>query len=173
MIKRIEYLYTLYNNIFAYTPLLHSFYEEYIGQDKDILLSYLILPLVLNETSRNKLVKLTARSSLFTFCKYEECIIGLPERIKQYRIAYPMTQKELADKSMVSQRSISRFENGEDITMSNLIKLMQALGIGGNLEVLVPDYTKRPSHFIESEGKRMRAGKKKVSNSTWKWGDEI
>lgn len=85
MIKRIEYLYTLYNNIFAYTPLLHSFYEEYIGQDKDILLSYLILPLVLNETSRNKLVKLTARSSLFTFCKYEECIIGLPERIKQYK----------------------------------------------------------------------------------------
>ena len=97
----------------------------------------------------------------------------ISERIKQYRIAYPMTQKELADKSMVSQRSISRFENGEDITMSNLIKLMQALGIGGNLEVLVPDYTKRPSHFIESEGKRMRAGKKKVSNSTWKWGDEI
>lgn len=85
MIKRIEYLYMLYNNIFAYTPLLHSFYEAYIGQDKDILLSYLILPLVLNETSRNKLVKLTARSSLFTFCKYEECIIGLPERIKQYK----------------------------------------------------------------------------------------
>lgn len=85
MIKRVEYLYTLYNNIFAYTPILHSFYEEYIGQDRDILLSYLILPLVLNETSRNKLVKLTARSSLFTFCKYEECIIGLPERIKQYK----------------------------------------------------------------------------------------
>lgn len=85
MIKRVEYLYTLYNNIFAYTPILHSFYQEYIGQDRDILLSYLILPLVLNETSRNKLVNLTTRSSLFSFCKYEDCIIGLPERIKQYK----------------------------------------------------------------------------------------
>lgn len=85
MIKRIEYLYTLYNNIFVYTPIVYSFFEEYTGQDKDILLSYLILPLVLNKTSRGKLVNLTSRSSLFTFCKYEECIIGLQERIKQYK----------------------------------------------------------------------------------------
>ena len=97
----------------------------------------------------------------------------IAERIKQYRISYPMTQKELAEKSMVSLRSISRFENGEDITMSNLIKLMQALGIGGNLEVLVPDYTMRPSYFIENEEKRMRVGKRKTSDNTWKWGDEI
>ena len=99
----------------------------------------------------------------------------ISERIKQYRIAYPMTQKELAERSMVSLRSISRFENGEDITMSNLIKLLKALGLGGNLEVLVPDYTKRPSYYIQHEGKRMRVGKKKnaVNTNTWKWGDEV
>lgn len=124
MIKRIEYLYTLYNNIFAYTPLLHSFYEEYIGQDKDILLSYLILPLVLNETSRNKLVKLTARSSLFTFCKYEECIIGLPERIKQYKVVTNDCIQYGVDRGLFTVSDslhieVSKLENSENFIVDN------------------------------------------------------
>lgn len=124
MIKRIEYLYTLYNNIFAYTPLLHSFYEEYIGQDKDILLSYLILPLVLNETSRNKLVKLTARSSLFTFCKYEECIIGLPERIKQYKAVTNDCIQYGVDRGLFTVSDslhieVSKLENSENFIVDN------------------------------------------------------
>ena len=36
----------------------------------------------------------------------------ISEKLKQYRIRYPMTQKELPDKSGVSVRSISRFEGG-------------------------------------------------------------
>ena len=124
MIKRIEYLYTLYNNIFAYTPLLHSFYEEYIGQDKDVLLSYLILPLVLNETSRNKLVKLTARSSLFTFCKYEECIIGLPERIKQYKAVTNDCIQYGVDRGLFTVSDslhieVSKLENSENFIVDN------------------------------------------------------
>lgn len=124
MIKRIEYLYTLYNNIFAYTPLLHSFYEEYIGQHKDILLSYLILPLVLNETSRNKLVKLTARSSLFTFCKYEECIIGLPERIKQYKAVTNDCIQYGVDRGLFTVSDslhieVSKLENSENFIVNN------------------------------------------------------
>lgn len=124
MIKRIEYLYTLYNNIFAYTPLLHSFYEEYIGQDKDILLSYLILPLVLNETSRNKLVKLTVRSSLFTFCKYEECIIGLPERIKQYKAVTNDCIQYGVDSGLFTVSDslhieVSKLENSENFIVDN------------------------------------------------------
>ena len=43
---------------------------------------------------------------------YEEVVI----RFKAYRISYPLTQKELSDKSGVSLRSITRFESGEDIT---------------------------------------------------------
>lgn len=124
MIKRIEYLYTLYNNIFAYTPLLHSFYEEYIGQDKDVLLSYLILPLALNETSRNKLVKLTARSSLFTFCKYEECIIGLPERIKQYKAVTNDCIQYGVDRGLFTVSDslhieVSKLENSENFIVDN------------------------------------------------------
>lgn len=124
MIKRIEYLYTLYNNIFAYTPILHSFYQEYIGQDRDILLSYLILPLVLNETSRNQLAKLTVRSSLFTFCKYEECIIGLPERIKQYKAVTNDCIQYGVDSGLFTisdslHIEVSKLENSENFIVDN------------------------------------------------------
>ena len=124
MIKRIEYLYTLYNNIFAYTPILHSFYQEYIGQDRDILLSYLILPLVLNETSRNKLVNLKTRSSLFTFCKYEDCIIGLPERIKQYKAVTNDCIQYGVDRGLFTVSDslhieVSKLENSENFIVDN------------------------------------------------------
>lgn len=124
MIKRVEYLYTLYNNIFAYTPILHSFYQEYIGQDRDILLSYLILPLVLNETSRDKLVNLTTRSSLFTFCKYEDCIIGLPERIKQYKAVTNDCIQYGVDRGLFTVSDslhieVSKLENSENFIVDN------------------------------------------------------
>ena len=124
MIKRVEYLYTLYNNIFAYTPILHSFYQEYIGQDRDILLSYLILPLVLNETSRNKLVNLTTRSSLFSFCKYEDCIIGLPERIKQYKAVTNDCIQYGVDSGLFTisdslHIEVSKLENSENFIVDN------------------------------------------------------
>ena len=56
---------------------------------------------------------------------YEEVVI----RFKAYRISYPLTQKELSDKSGVSLRSITRFESGEDISLVNFMKLMNAMEI--------------------------------------------
>ena len=45
---------------------------------------------------------------------YEEVVI----RFKAYRISYPLTQKELSDKSGVSLRSITRFESGDNACCS-------------------------------------------------------
>lgn len=96
----------------------------------------------------------------------------LANRFRQYRIAFPMTQRELAEASMVSLRSISRFENGEEITLSSLIRIMQALGIGENMEALVPDPALRPSYYLEQAPQRKRAGRTKENRTDWKWGDE-
>lgn len=84
MIKRIEHLYKLYNNLFEYLPIIYSFYKGYSGKENDILLSYLVLPLTLNEVSRKKLINTNVRSSLFTFCKENNHLIGLSDRVKQY-----------------------------------------------------------------------------------------
>ena len=98
----------------------------------------------------------------------------LRERLKQYRISSSMTQKNLADLSGVSVRSISRYENGEDIGLANFIKLLDALDLSGHLEVLIPDQTKRPSYYLDENKKRQRASSKKTSRNraAFVWGDE-
>lgn len=102
-------------------------------------------------------------------------IMELSSRIKRYRIDYPLTQKELAEKSGVSLRSISRFEKGEDIQFSNFIKILRTLGLEENLFLLVPDSQKRPSYHLNDEKTRKRARTKKADggNRNFKWGDEI
>ena len=102
-------------------------------------------------------------------------IAMLASRIKRYRIDYPLTQKELADKSGVSQRSISRFEGGDDIQLSNLIKILIALDLADHLSLLVPDNTQRPSYFLNEEKAKMRVRARKKPEATgegFQWGDE-
>ena len=102
---------------------------------------------------------------------YEE----ITRKFKEYRIDYPLTQKELADKTGVSLRSIARFESGEDITLSTFIKLMGGLDLTENLVNTIPDQSRRPSDFLYKEKKRQRAVPKKQrgkNNKKFKWGDE-
>lgn len=85
MIKHVKHLHTIYNNPFLFTPLIVNFYNNYKGQDKDILLSYLVLPLVLHEDTRNWLQNARSNSSLSTFGRNRENYYGLPERVKEYK----------------------------------------------------------------------------------------
>lgn len=102
----------------------------------------------------------------------QEFIKELGQKIKTYRIMKEMSQQDLEDKSGVSKRSISRLEQGESVQVDNLFKLLLALGLGDNIELLVPDQTKRPSYYLEkSENKPKRVRKKTVKND-FKWGDE-
>lgn len=96
----------------------------------------------------------------------------ISEKLKQYRIRYPMTQKELSDKSGVSVRSISRFEGGEDIQFGNLIRILKALDLEKNLDFLVPDVTQRPSYYLHENTKRQRVrhSRKVDYENVFQWG---
>ena len=84
-----------------------------------------------------------------------------------------MTQNELMEHSGVSLRSISRLEQGNSIQTDNLIKVLTALGLGNNIELLVPDQTRRPSYYLEDTKKnKQRARKKKVRRQSFVLGDE-
>lgn len=97
----------------------------------------------------------------------------LGERVRSYRIDYPMTQKELASKSGVSLRSVQNFEHGEDIQLSNFIKITKALDLGENLSMIVPDVSKKPSMYLEKTTQKSRVRKpKKQEDAIFKWGDE-
>ena len=105
-----------------------------------------------------------------------DILTELSKREKAYRIAYPMTQKELADKAGVSLRSIQYFESGREIQLSNLIKIMITLGLGENFDMLIPDMEERPSAYLaRARGtvrKRVRKKNPEKNKGTFKWGDE-
>ena len=106
----------------------------------------------------------------------KEGIRMISERLRNYRIDYPLTQRQLADRAGVSLRSIQRFEQGEDIQFGNLIKLLNALDLDKNIELLIPDVTKRPSAYLDKSYKRKRVRpSKEVSDRVagpFKWRDE-
>lgn len=104
--------------------------------------------------------------------EYQEYINELGQKIKLYRIMKELSQQDLADKTGVSKRSISRLEQGESVQVDNLFKILLALELGDNIEMLVPDQTKRPSYYLEKEDKRPRRVRQKTKTTAFKWGDE-
>ena len=105
----------------------------------------------------------------------QECIRDIGQRIKIYRIMREISQQDLADMTGVSKRSISRLEQGETVQVDTLFKVLLALNLGDNIEVLVPDQTIRPSYYLkksENGPKRVRRRIEKDEKSTFKWGDE-
>lgn len=102
----------------------------------------------------------------------QEYIRELGQKVKTYRIMNEMSQQDLEDKSGVSKRSISRLEQGESVQVDNLFKIMIALGLGDNIELLVPDQTKRPSYYLKQAENKPKRVRKKTGKNDFKWGDE-
>jgi hypothetical protein len=47
-----------------------------------------------------------------------------------------------------------------------------SLGLGDNIELLVPDQTKRPSYYLEKAENKPKRVRKKTEKNDFKWGDE-
>lgn len=103
---------------------------------------------------------------------YREYIKELGQKIKIYRIMSEMSQQDLEDRTGVSKRSISRMEQGESVQVDNLFKVIIALGLGDNIDLLVPDQTKRPSYYLEQVEYKPKRVRKKREQKEFKWGDE-
>lgn len=83
-----------------------------------------------------------------------------------------LSQQDLSDKTGVSKRSISRFEQGESVQVDNLFKILLALDLGDNIDLLVPDQTRRPSYYLDASDSKPQRVRKKTGKTTFKWGDE-
>ena len=97
------------------------------------------------------------------------------ERIRDIRIAVPLTQKEMAEKAGVSPRTVERIENGENVKIENLLNILRTFGLLENLNTLIPEQEVPPSVLLDRGKKRVRAVSRKMGNakdSEWKWGDE-
>lgn len=102
----------------------------------------------------------------------QEYIKDLGQRIKLYRVMLGMSQQELADKTGISKRSISRMEQGESVQVNSLFTVLLALDLGDNIELLVPDQSKRPSFYLEKLENTPKRVRKKSKKNDFKWGDE-
>ncbi len=90
-----------------------------------------------------------------------ETIIG--ERIKNLRLAYNLTQNELALRTGISRVSISKIERGMGVNLSSLIEIMRGLRVLENLDHLIPEQEISPIEMIKlkNQSLRKRASKKK------------
>lgn len=87
-----DHLYTLHRNAFALAPVIQSFYLNRGPIEKDVLLSYLVLPLVSFPAMQDYLHTANRTSSIRTMTSESSRLIGLSLRISEYE---PITNKAL------------------------------------------------------------------------------
>lgn len=96
-----DHLYTLHRTPFALAPVIQSFYQHWEPVEKDVLLSYLILPLVTYKPMHAFLHRARRDSSLRTMASDAERLIGLALRVEEFK---PITNASLlilaAEKSL-------------------------------------------------------------------------
>ena len=97
-------------------------------------------------------------------------------RIAQYRLNQDKTQAALAQEAGVSNRTITRVENGNSIQASSLIRILRALKLVENLDGLIPEPVASPVQQLKMQGKQRKRASSKLekpsSEGTWSWGDK-
>jgi hypothetical protein len=83
--KLVDSIYQIHNNPFVLAPLFCTSFKEIQTQEKNVLLAYLVLPLVLHEESKKWLINAKSTSSIHSFNKKNANISGLPERVQLYK----------------------------------------------------------------------------------------
>ncbi len=118
----------------------------------------------------------------------------LGNRLARVRLRQDLGQAELAERAGVSRATVQRLEAGQSTQLTNLMRILRALDLVQNLELLVPSPELSPLEALDRRGgPRQRASAKRSeedsdassksnqkpaekesdeSGSTWSWGDE-
>jgi hypothetical protein len=80
-----DHLYTLNRTPFALAPVIQSFYEHWEPIEKDVLLSYLILPLVTYKPMHSFLSRARRDSSVRTMAADSARLVGLAMRVEEFK----------------------------------------------------------------------------------------
>ena len=100
----------------------------------------------------------------------------LGARLSRLRLQRNLTQAQLAQEAGVSKRTVIRLESGESVQVTNLIRLIRALGLLGNLDAFVPPPLPSPVEQLRSRTKERRraspAVRRRGPPAEWRWGDE-
>lgn len=85
MASPIEHLFTLQRSPIAMAPVIHKFFASSQPRERDVLLSYLVLPMVLYPAMQEYLLKVIKTSNLRTLCKDQSRLVGLTQNVQQFK----------------------------------------------------------------------------------------
>ncbi|MCJ7734011.1 MAG: helix-turn-helix domain-containing protein [Anaerolineales bacterium] len=111
----------------------------------------------------------------YSIANSEQIEADLCKKLEQIRLTRNITQSRLADQSGVSLRTIRNIEQGKGVSLDTFIRVLIALRVHQNLQVLLPDPSIRPIDRVNLGGKeRKRASSEKSDpeNTPWVWADE-
>ncbi len=104
------------------------------------------------------------------FATNSQIIDEIGKRIKARRIALNMTQSDVAHDSGVSLRTISGFENGENISLDNMISILRVLRLIEAFDGAFPEKMINPFEVLTLGQSKKRVYRKRVNNNkSWKW----
>ncbi|WP_369797857.1 three component ABC system middle component [Cupriavidus sp. UYPR2.512] len=83
----IEHLFTLQRSPIALAPVIHQFFASSRPRERDLLLSYLVLPMVLFPAMQSYLLTVRKTSNLRTLCKEQSRLVGLTRNAQESRCA--------------------------------------------------------------------------------------
>lgn len=86
-----------------------------------------------------------------------DVIRNLGMRFRDYRLRLRMTRKEVSEAASIGMTTLYRFESGNmtDISFSTLLRLLRAIGLGENWDVLLPELPESP-YTYDDKGKKMQ-----------------
>ena len=91
------------------------------------------------------------------------------------RLSRNLTQAQLATEAGLSLSTLRRLEDGKNISLDNLIRVMDALQIAGRLDALTPALDIRPVERVRPAGRERKRAAPAASPppaSRWAWGDQ-
>ncbi len=87
-----------------------------------------------------------------------EIMARLGARLRALRKGRKLTMIEVAEKTGLSRRTVSRAEQGDNPTLATLIQLLRAYGRLGALESFIPELEISPLALLDGARKGRRDG---------------
>lgn len=96
-----------------------------------------------------------------------DVIRNLGLRFRDYRLRLRMTRKEVSEAASIGMTTLYKFESGTmtDISFSTLLRLLKAIGLGENWDILLPELPESPYMYAGNDKKMQRVRKFKKTES--------
>lgn len=114
----IEHLFTLQRSPIALAPVIHQFYSHSEPRERDLLLSYLVLPMVLYPPLQEFLLRSNKTSSLRTLCNDQSRLVGLVHNTEYF--------KQQTNAAMLILKAEGSIEIAGDLTVRPIRKVQVA-----------------------------------------------